>query len=426
MTDRAAREAHIVDAVVLPPPSSSRVGDAPLAPADWYYNWSSASPLDRDDVWSWLAVRLHDARLPEGWIQPAVRDVDDDTASAPTPWDVDPEKAALGAAFERMILGARSRRTLENYRAPFLKLALWLSVRGLDVTPPAPNDVSLYLVFLNASRRNKSAAASAFGALQFVVWLNRWPSLAGDPGCKVPIDASLRAFSGPIKKAAPPEPWMIVAINRGLAAAPLAERLIGWAVLACFMIVGRFDDLCLLRWDVGFYESHSWGLRFFLEKRKTDQQYRGQWIDIADSSGVDGFSAVAALRAARDALGATGPVLRRTTARRKGRKFVLRPPFFPASHKGKKLVGQPMRMARSTFQNHYQRFLVEHCGISEADALAYTNHGIRAGAATTLVKHGVPEHIIMKHAGVTSPDWIATYDRVDLERRLECSRSLGL
>mmetsp|Transcript_2798 Transcript_2798/g.9363 ORF Transcript_2798/g.9363 Transcript_2798/m.9363 type:complete len:107 (-) Transcript_2798:465-785(-) len=92
-----------------------------------------------------------------------------------------------------MILGARSQRTLATYRAPFLKLALWLAVRGLAVSPPASADVSRYLTLLTVARRNKSAAASAVCALQFVVWLNHWPSFAGDSGCRIPIDAAARA-----------------------------------------------------------------------------------------------------------------------------------------------------------------------------------------------------------------------------------------
>ncbi|MEO0361203.1 MAG: hypothetical protein AAF322_08845 [Pseudomonadota bacterium] len=363
--------------------------------------------------------------MPEGWLALTARD--DDPGDAPSVWDLDPERQALDSAFERMVVGARSLRTLSAYRAPFLKLVLWLAVRGLDIAPPSPGHVKQYLVFLNSSRRNKSAADGAVRALQFVGWLNGWPSFAALSECRVPIDAASRAFGGPVKKAAPADAWMIVAINRGLAAAPLAERMIGWALLACYMCVGRFSDLCRLRWDVGYYESHPWGLRFFFDMRKTDQQYAGQWIDIAaaeDDSTFSGFTAVAELRAAHAALGGRGPVLRRTTARRPDRPFTLQPPFFSADHPS--LAGLPMNMTRGTFQNHYQRLLVEHCGISVEDARAFSTHGIRAGAATSMVKHKVPAHIINARAGVTSIDWIAEYDRVDLDRRLAASRALGL
>jgi len=60
-------------------------------------------------------------------------------------------------------------------------------------------------------RTDEKAAAPAMPPIdvecvQFVVWLNRWPSFASDSGCRVPIDAAARAFSGPTKKATPPEP----------------------------------------------------------------------------------------------------------------------------------------------------------------------------------------------------------------------------
>ena len=89
-------------------------------------------------------------------------------------------------------------------------------------------------------------------------------------------------------------------------------------------------------------------------------------------------------------------------------------------------AGCPANMALKTFQRHYQDLLVEFCGLSDTDAKDYTSHGIRAGGTTSLVKHKVPTHIIQHCAGTVSADWIATYDRVDLDRRLECSRALGL
>ena len=67
-----------------------------------------------------------------------------------------------------------------------------------------------------------------------------------------------------------------------------------------------------------------------------------------------------------------------------------------------------------------------HCNISAAEAVAFSTHAIRRGAAASLVEAKVPDHIIMARAGVVSADWVRTYDGIDLERRLTCSRSLGL
>ena len=51
-------------------------------------------------------------------------------------------------------------------------------------------------------------------------------------------------------------------------------------MIISFMIITRYDDLKRLRWDVGYFEDHGTFLRFFLEKRKTDQNYGGVWLDI--------------------------------------------------------------------------------------------------------------------------------------------------
>ncbi|MEO1689659.1 MAG: hypothetical protein AAFU61_17340, partial [Pseudomonadota bacterium] len=265
-------------------------------------------------------------------------------------------------------------------------------------------------------------------ALQFVCWLNHWPALSSSPACRLPVDAAQRAFSAPTRKSAPIQPWMLVAIVRGVADGPEWQRMLAWAMLACYMCVGRFSDLCRLRWGDGWFEDHAWGLRFFLDKRKTDQCYDGQWIDIAANDACaadfDGFSAVTELRKARQAYGAAGgPALRslRDTGRRGGRSLAA--PFFPEGHE---VAGAPRYLSRAAFQTHMQDFLVRFCGLSPSDAALYTTHGIRAGAATLMVIHQVPAHIIKGRAGVTSDDWIGEYDRVDLQRRLGCSLALGL
>ena len=83
-------------------------------------------------------------------------------------------------------------------------------------------------------------------------------------------------------------------------------------------------------------------------------------------------------------------------------------------------------MMYSDFTLELRSALVRYCGLPRDTAAQYTSHGIRAGAATTLVRAQVPDHIIQSRAGVTSADWITAYDRLDLGRRLACSRSLGL
>mmetsp|Transcript_17881 Transcript_17881/g.57833 ORF Transcript_17881/g.57833 Transcript_17881/m.57833 type:complete len:476 (-) Transcript_17881:396-1823(-) len=422
---RAERESAIAAASSIPPASTVPLAGNPFAPSLWFYDWSRRSPLDVNGVEDWLAARLRDVVLPAGWISALVRDED----TPLSPWDVDdPETVALGDAFARMIEGARSRRTLTTYRAPFLKLALWLALRAYPLSPPTPRHVGLYLTAIVVLRRNGSAAETAARALEFVGWLNEWPSLSSNPACRLPVEASLRAFNAPKPKSAPLQPWMLVAIVRGTADGPAWQRMLAWAMLACYMCVGRFSDLCRLQWGDGWFEDHPWGLRFFLDKRKTDQRYDGQWIDIADNASCaaefDGFSAVSELRKARRLLGhAGGPVLRSFKGNGRPGERRLVGPFFPADHDH---AGAPRHLTRGPFQDHMQAFLGRFCNLPPADAKAYTTHGLRIGAATSMVRHKVPDHIVKARAGVTSDDWIGEYDRVDLPRRLDCSLALGL
>mmetsp|Transcript_13211 Transcript_13211/g.17632 ORF Transcript_13211/g.17632 Transcript_13211/m.17632 type:complete len:133 (+) Transcript_13211:2521-2919(+) len=129
------------------------------------------------------------------------------------------------------------------------------------------------------------------------------------------MEAAKRAFAGPTKKASPLEAWMVVAIVRASIDGSLWKRMYAWSILAAFMCLGRYSDLCRLRFDSGYFEVHAWGIRFFLDKRKPDQQYKGQWIDVARNEmaavAFDGFSAIDELLAAREALGFVGPILRR-------------------------------------------------------------------------------------------------------------------
>mmetsp|Transcript_24480 Transcript_24480/g.82443 ORF Transcript_24480/g.82443 Transcript_24480/m.82443 type:complete len:84 (+) Transcript_24480:2484-2735(+) len=65
------------------------------------------------------------------------------------------------------------------------------------------------------------------------------------------------------------------------------------------------------------------------------------------------------------------------------------------------------------------------CGFSRDLAAAYTSHGGRADAATTLKRAWVDPDEINALVGVSSRDWHVGYDRGDLDRRFATSRSLG-
>jgi len=82
-------------------------------------------------------------------------------------------------------------------------------------------------------------------------------------------------------------------------------------------------------------------------------------------------------------------------------------------------------MSRSDLCWFLRECLVEHCFLDDVEAKRYSGHSARAGGATEFIKTRIPRHIIMGLAGVTSEGWIATYDRVSLDRRLAVSSSFG-
>lgn len=54
----------------------------------------------------------------------------------------------------------------------------------------------------------------------------------------------------------------------------------------------------------------------------------------------------------------------------------------------------------------------------------YAVVGCRAGAASSLVRQDIPEAEILHRAGVSSADWLLTYNRVNLPSRLRVCTSL--
>ena len=168
-----------------------------------------------------MAGRQRRSRRPAGAVRLGVRR----ESSATRPPGRAPDRA-----FEAMILGARNTATLGNYRNPYLKLTTWIALHGGAVAPPDLDVVGRYLVYVVALQRNKSVAEQAVRALQFVCWSNGCPSISGSPQCRIPMEAAGRPFSSPVVKAAPGEPWMVVAVVRGAAAGPEPQRMMAWAV----------------------------------------------------------------------------------------------------------------------------------------------------------------------------------------------------
>jgi len=338
------------------------------------------------------------------------------------------EAVALDVSFSSMVLGLRADATLAKCRIPFIKMMLWLALRGLRLSPPSAPDVGRYLAFIIIDRRNKSAVVVAVHALAFISWLNSWGPISSSPHCALPVSAAVRAFSAPTKKAAPLEAWHVAAIVKACCRAysPDHDFMFGTALITCFMLLCRYDDLKRLCFEAGHFEVFQSHVRFYLEMRKTDKNYSGEWIDIAAvaptaaSFDISCYDLVLAMRAR---VGGVGPLLRRVY-KRNGTH--LAPPFV-VEGKGKRNlpVGAPLYMARQAFVVLLRQHLVSACGLTVDEAIFFSEHSPRAGGATELVKQKVPDHIIQTLAGTVGADWIKTYDQIDLARRLAASATLG-
>ena len=67
------------------------------------------------------------------------------------------------------------------------------------------------------------------------------------------------------------------------------------------------------------------------------------------------------------------------------------------------------------------RGLLEVIGLSADEAIEFSGHSPRRGAATAVCRAGVAPNVTMGRAGVTSSTWIDGYDEVEENRRLEGS-----
>ena len=415
---RDAARSRFVPRLVHASPLVERIGDAPLAPCQWSYDWSVCNPLDDPRVLHWLAMFLSGVVLPASWL-PVV--------SLPLV-SLDPvaaEDRALDAAFVSLTVGAKAVGTLAKYRIPFLKMMLWLALRNKPVAPPLALDVGRYMTAIAIGRRNKTCCEVASNALSFVCWLNSWLSLASSPACSVPISAARRAFGAPTSKAEALESWMVAAIAKVCCTADSPDHLymFGSSLIIGFILLCRYDDLIRLRWDVGYFEDHGTHLRFYVEKRKTDQNYGGSWLDIPQNPPCANSFGISAAILAREMLrraNGVGAVLRRIEKR--GVSPHLGYPFFPPSHE---FAGSPRWMSRSDYVDHLRSHLISDCGLSPERAALYSGHSARAGGATELVLQKVPEAMIKELAGVVGANWVATYDRKSLKRRLSALSNFG-
>ena len=246
------------------------------------------SPLVNKTVAHWFTTCLAGVALPDGW-PGSLHDGDADSTAALLAtrllWSLATETATLDVAFSGMVCGGRSVRTLAKYRLQFLKLALWLALRGFAFDPPLLRAVSHTSSSSPRSggthrppaRRLRRRRAAVHPLAQRLAGRERQNCL------RVAIDAASHASAAQTREAPAIEAWMFVVIVQAFCGTnePAPRRMFGYAVLAFFMVVGRSDDLCRIRFDPGFFEVPDTHLQFFFGHHKSDQNCAGHWVDVA-------------------------------------------------------------------------------------------------------------------------------------------------
>ena len=75
---------------------------------------------------------------------------------------------------------------------------------------------------------------------------------------------------------------------------------------------------------------------------------------------------------------------------------------------------------------HHLRHALTELGVDPTIESALTGQSPRAGAANLAARAGARPEMIANAAGVTSTDWLPTYNRADIGDRLQASWALGL
>ena len=408
----------------------------------WFYDWQKRSPLSDSVIRSKLASALKDVRLVPGWVElePGDDGFEPSTARGllDTIYEFDDEDAKLDASMDALVIHGKEQSTLDGYRYPFLKAVFWLAVRDKPVNPPLAIDVARYLTVLVRLRANEGAPTMALRALNYVGSINGWGRIGSDSVVSIPMEAAARLFSGPTKKARALDVLQLADIVQKLIPNGLADitedspdGMMAGSLVGGFATIGRFENLCAMRYDDEYCEIvERDGLKFiefFIVKEKQRSRKRvGRVCVVAQSDravfgGLTAFDILAHGKATHK----TGPVLRRVGKRGAKGAFLDAKFFDPADRTD--ADGEPV-CKNMMYKDYvaYFRSLLELIGLSKEEVEQYTSHSVRRGAATNASKADVPEHLIKNQAGVTAYDWLRQYDELDDARRCDASRAIGI
>jgi hypothetical protein len=377
-------------------------------------DWTSTrSPLSDPATREFLQYLLRDAQLPADWLSGRALPRASPSTSAEDAW------------YDRqLVVQTTSATDGKKHKNAFFRFVLWAAARGkpVDIGSILQVDLARFAAAINIARRNKSAAAAAFAAVNYVRRLNNVKEFSEAPAIKGAMKAAVAAFSGPTKKAPEISIDFVADIVFACCAAgqPEWRFMFGVAILALYMGMCRFSDLARLRYDDGFMNVDASHISFYIDHRKNDTLWKGHSFDVPFGDRATAYRGLVAsdIFLAAKARFLTGPLLRRVW--RRGGEWHLAPRFLEDGPD----AGESRTMSLKDFHPLLRAELVASSGFSSSLASEYSSHGGRAAAASTLSRARIPPGQINDRAGVVSADWLACYDRLDPERRFETARAL--
>lgn len=320
----------------------------------------------------------------------------------------------------RCLSASLAPRTLRDY---FYHWRRWVHTCQAQGWTPVPADPTQFARHLSALAQNSQVVggvSKAISAVNFVHTLNRLPPPGHAPLVAVVQEAVKRELSNPLRQKEPLLPWMVKAIVGTYCTSTSApwQWVIGTSTLIMFCLMARYDDLAHIRLEPEFCEVHDSHITFFIERRKTDQYGRGQYVDVSASSSRDSPSCP--MRIMRQFLAIFGPQGHLLKPYKQGwwKEGATREVDLPLSLE--------KAMPYQTFLNEFRFALLLTCGLSEAQAKDFGLHSARSGGATAAFRAGISSELTMRQAGVTGHNWRIRYERPDLSSRLAVTRALGL
>jgi hypothetical protein len=318
----------------------------------------------------------------------------------------------------RCLASCLAPSTLTGYFYAWRRWVDTCKAKGWTPIPADPTHFGRHLTFLAQNSQQVGGVSMAIHAVNYVHKLNRLPLPGHAPLVQSVHEAVRRDLSRPLHQKEPLLPWMVQSIVSLYCTDTSAswQWMIGTAILFHFCIMARYDDLAALRLDPEYCEIHNTHVTFFIERRKTDQYGRGQYVDVSASATTGTGSPscpVFILREYIRRFGSRGPLLK---------------PFGSDWWRGQKVVDTTAEpaMPYPTFLKEFRLALREACGMSELQAKDFGLHSARSGGATEAFRAGIASELVMRQAGVTGHNWRIRYERPSLEARLGVTRILGL